>query len=381
MSVLMEPIEIDAFRTYIKLNIKSEIIKNIRPHGHACNVIEHPDFGLYLFWYCGSYEGAEDQIIAGATRDPNDEWNPSKVILGRFEYGGDEWIPEISVPILNNDGSINLYFFATPISSFILRKSAYMISLYPYDFYANIRRPLWVRSLEKAKIFRTTLIDGKAQTPTCVCDDEGMIVYGPSLKLKSGRWMIPCHKEIRTGNFQAHGIFHTKFLISKQSQEEWELHGDIFSPPFGCLEPTVVQLPDEVILCYMRFGARGGGHIWRSTSLNEGQTWSPPTQTNLRNPHSGTCIALSSTGKLLIAFNDSYLLRTPLCVGVSQDLGKTFYVRDIEMQPGEYSYPKLLQTSDGLWHLFYTYNRTCIKHVWFEEEWLMEGRIVIGLRD
>ena len=123
------------------------------------------------------------------------------------------------------------------------------------------------------------------------------------------------------------------------------------------------------------------------------RTWSEPVVTNLRNPNAGIDIALGKSGRLLLTYNDSYLLRLPLCVGISDDMGKTFRVRDVETKLATprftwwfgnytnncYAYPKLIQTRDETWHLFYTHQYDCIKHVWFDEKWLEKGRKVIGL--
>ena len=70
--------------------------------------------------------------------------------------------------------------------------------------------------------------------------------------------------------------------------------------------------------------------------------------------------------------------RVPLCVGISADEGQTWRVRDIESDVGIFAYPKLLQSQDGIWHLFYSYDYRHIQHAWFEEDWLEGGRRVLG---
>ena len=90
-------------------------------------------------------------------------------------------------------------------------------------------------------------------------------------------------------------------------------------------------------------------------------------------------VAVGKSGRLLILYNDSHQLRTPLTLGISEDEGITFNTRDIETGVGAFSYPKLHQTNDGIWRAMYTYQRDCIAEVCFDEEWLLDGRKVIGL--
>jgi predicted neuraminidase len=53
-------------------------------------------------------------------------------------------------------------------------------------------------------------------------------------------------------------------------------------------------------------------------------------------------------------------------VALSDDGGATWpRCRVVETAGGEYSYPAIIQTADGLVHLTYTYRRTHIKHVAF----------------
>jgi predicted neuraminidase len=44
----------------------------------------------------------------------------------------------------------------------------------------------------------------------------------------------------------------------------------------------------------------------------------------------------------------------------------------LEDGAGEYSYPALLETSDGMIHIVYTYRRRSIGHIMFAEETLLK---------
>ena len=68
-------------------------------------------------------------------------------------------------------------------------------------------------------------------------------------------------------------------------------------------------------------------------------------------------------GRHLIVYNHTTQGRTPLNVAVSRD-GKTWSAPIVlESEPGEYSYPAVIQTSDGMIHVTYTWKRERIKHV------------------
>ena len=358
----------------------TEVIQNIMPFGHAANAIELSDGRLFVTWYCGSYEGGEDQRIAGAIRNSDGAWQPSRVVINRFEYDGETWIPEIGVPVQAPGGDVRLFLWACPLSTFkLVRNPGYVrivggagpgaftgVPTIPFE------SPVWIRDIPTSRVFVSPLAaDFSASRPQLLWDERGLVIMGAARHLQGGHWLLPYHTERKDC------WFHSRFFVANANLENWETCGDIYAPP-GCLEPVAVQLPSGEILCFMR---RGGydGHIWRASSSDEGRTFSAPVQTSLRNPYAGVDIGFSHTSqRLLVVYNDSYRLRVPLSVGISEDLGQTWRVRDVETLIGQYAYPKLLQTRDGLWRLFYSNDYRHIQHAWFDEAYLEEGRKALG---
>lgn len=361
---------------------ETEPIQNIMPFGHAANAIELKDGWIFVTWYCGSYEGALDQRIAGAVRDQDGTWSPAKTVVGRFEFGGDEWVPEIGVPLQGPRGETRLYFWAVPVSSgFKLISNPCYVRVvggagpgaYTAGQTTRFQTPVFTRDISTSRLFFSILSsDLVAEHFQVFWPEKGLTVMGAALRLQSGRWLLPYDT---WGQSECRN--HTRFLVSDKNLEAWETRGDVFAEP-GCVEPSVVQLPSGDVLCYMRRRGKDG-HIWHAVSFDECKTFSGPFLTNLRNPDAGVDISLSrSSGRLLIAYNDSYRQRVPLCVGISSDQGQTWRVCDIESDVGSFAYPKLLQARDGIWHLFYSYDYRHIQHTWFEEDWLEGGRRVLG---
>jgi predicted neuraminidase len=128
----------------------------------------------------------------------------------------------------------------------------------------------------------------------------------------------------------------------------------------GAIQPSVLTHPGGKlqVLCRTR-----QGKIAESWSSDEGRTWSPMVLTDLLNPNSGTDAVTLADGRQLLVFNPVAKGRTPLSVALS-DEGKAWRtVLTLEDQPGEYSYPAVIQTADGLVHVAYTSKRARIRHV------------------
>jgi predicted neuraminidase len=104
-------------------------------------------------------------------------------------------------------------------------------------------------------------------------------------------------------------------------------------------------------------------HVFETWSSDGGRTWTPVSLTTLPNPSSGTDAVTLRDGRHLLVYNHTSKGRSPLNVAVSRD-GKAWEAALVlEAEPGEYSYPAVIQSSDGRVHITYTWKRLRVKHV------------------
>lgn len=128
----------------------------------------------------------------------------------------------------------------------------------------------------------------------------------------------------------------------------------------GAIQPSILVHRDGRL---QAVGRSRSQHVFETWSSDQGRTWSPVTLTSLPNPSAGTDALTLRDGRHLIVYNHTPKGRTPLNVALSQD-GKTWQpALVLEDQPGEYSYPAVIQAPDGLVHITYTWKRQRIKHV------------------
>ncbi len=126
------------------------------------------------------------------------------------------------------------------------------------------------------------------------------------------------------------------------------------------IQPAVLVYPSGKIQILCRSKE---GKIVESWSADSGKTWSSMQPAALPNPDSGLDAVVLADGRALVVYNHSTTERTPLNVAISAD-GKIWKAALVlESDPGEYSYPAVIQSSDGLVHITYTWKRERIKHV------------------
>ncbi len=130
----------------------------------------------------------------------------------------------------------------------------------------------------------------------------------------------------------------------------------------GIIQPAVVSLGARHLRFYARSQTRMA-KIAAADSLDDGKTWTQAQYIDLPNPNSGIDALRLKDGRIVLVFNNSYNQRTPLNLAVSTD-GEHFRIfRTLEDEPGQYSYPAIVQASNGDLLITYSWRRQTIKFV------------------
>ena len=109
-------------------------------------------------------------------------------------------------------------------------------------------------------------------------------------------------------------------------------------------------------------GRTRNGKVFTVSSDDAGKTWGAMSLLDIPNPSSGTDAVTLRDGRHVLVCNPVARGRTPLTVFVSNDGRDWKQSVVLETEPGEYSYPAIIQTADGKIHITYTWKRQRIKH-------------------
>jgi len=135
------------------------------------------------------------------------------------------------------------------------------------------------------------------------------------------------------------------------------------SPEIKAIQPSILVHSQTKL---QAIGRTRSKRLFETWSNDAGKTWSELKLTDLPNCNSGTDAVTLADGRHLLVYNDSATekVRFPLNVAISRD-GRHWEMAAVldSEPPGQYSYPAVIQTADGLVHITYTWKRLRIKHV------------------
>lgn len=310
------------------------------PQCHASTIVETPS-GLVCAFFAGTHEKNSDVGIR-LSRFENGRWTrPVEVANGiqdsTLRYP--TWNPVLFLP---KNGPLMLFYKAGPD---------------PRSWWGMVM---------------TSGDDGRTWSPPTKLGEDTKLghLIGPvknkPVQLEDGTIICPSSTERLDGDGV---IWRVHFEITKDMGRTWEVIGPINDGiGFDAIQPSILRYPNGMLQVLCRTEQSVIAESW---SADDGRTWSAMKATMLPNPNAGTDAVTLKDGRQLLAYNHTTSDgpepndRNMLNIAISSDGKQWKPVMTLENVPNEsgYSYPAIIQTSDGMVHVTYTYNRESIKHV------------------
>lgn len=304
------------------------------PSAHASTIVETPKGTLMCAWFGGTAEGNDDVEIYLSRKERGSSW--SKPVPLTHTPDMPTWNP-----VLFQDGGRTWLF--------------YKVGPSPRE---------WVGA------YRRSSNDGRTWDSVTYLP-SGLLgpIRAKMIQLSDGTWLAGTSVEAgyrATTSEEAPYRSWTAWVDrSTDRGSTWTIQGPIVVPgqPYGVIQPTLWETARGEIRMLMRSTERIG-KIMMSSSSDRGQTWSPARPTSLPNPNAGIDVVRLRDGRLILIYNHTRRERTPIHLAVSYDEGDSWSAPLVlEDGPGEYSYPAVIQSVDGLIQVTYTWNRQRIRHL------------------
>jgi len=301
------------------------------PSSHSSTIAETPN-GLIAAWFGGTYEKNKDVEI----------W------MSRNESG--RWTVPISVANGIQDSATrypcwNPVLFQYPSGPLLL---FYKVGIDPTSWWgemviSNDNGRTWSKPTKLPQ----NILGPIKNKPVLL--NNGNLVCASSTENKNGQWQV--HLEMTND-------------LGKTWRSSPALNDTI---QYHLIQPSLLIYPSHQLQLLCRSMENRIVSLW---SKDDGTTWSAPTLLDMPNPNSGIDAVTLNNGLQLLVYNPTIRNkgewggpRSPLSVAISKDGIVWNDILVLEDEPGEFSYPAVIQSNDGIIHITYTWKREKIKHV------------------
>lgn len=305
------------------------------PSCHSVTIVEATNGDLVSAWFGGSHERHPDVCIYSAIKPKgSDKWGePIKVADGVMKDGTrfPTWNPVLyQIP----GGDLMLF---------------YKIGPKPSEWWG---------------VYRTSSDGGKTWSDKIDMPSKDFLgpIKNKPVLLSNGTLLLPSSTE---GNG-----WHLRMESTSDFGKTWVM-GDTISrgkEKINAIQPSILFHKDGSIQAIGRTKNRA---IFSTFSKDNGKTWSDLELIGLPNNNSGTDAVTLKNGKHLLVYNhvlppgkEAKGPRTPLNLSISDDginWKATLVLEDSKIS--QYSYPSIIQSSDGMVHIVYTWRREKLKYV------------------
>lgn len=296
------------------------------PSVHASTIAE-PRAGLIAAWFGGTHEGNRDVVI-WSSRFVNGTWTAPVEIANGVQSDGTRFPCYNPVLFVHSDTLLQLFYKVGP------------------------EPQLWWGMVKSSR--------------------DGGVTWSAPTRLPPGILGPIKNKPVR---LDARTIISPSSTESHESNSKWRIHFErsdddgltwhVIKPQsqekeIDAIQPSILVWSANLL---QAIGRTRNERLFETWSRDGGRTWGPVTLMSLRNPNAGTDAVTLANGRHIVVHNDTPRGRTPLNVSHFSTPGSGWTTHTLESEPGEYSYPAVIQTRDGLVHITYTWRRERIKHV------------------
>ncbi|NOR40365.1 MAG: hypothetical protein GQ537_04070 [Gammaproteobacteria bacterium] len=312
---------------------------------HSATAVELPNGDIRVFWYGGTREGRENtEIYTRVLSEAQGSWSDIDKIITRQQVASDtrRYIRKLGNPVAVASGNeIRLFFVTTSIGGWATSSINLSVSA--------DNGKTWG---EGSRLISSPLIN------------ISTLVRNPPLLTENGGLLLPVYHEL-AGKFSellqldTSGSVINKFRISDGVQG---------------MQPLLLPVDSTHAVALMRNGSdKQPRNILFSRSMDNLSDWSALEDLSLPNPDAAvTAVQLDKPDELLLVFNNHPSERDDISMAWRQsDNAEWRVIHRFETKQGDsnehnpFSYPFLLKTHDDNFHLFYTWKRKKIKHVYF----------------
>lgn len=359
--------------------VREELIFPHQPdHVHGSSLVALPNGDLLAAWFQGSGERSADDVkIMGARLAKG-----AKTWSAPFLMADTPYLPDCNpVLFLNRQGKLFLVWIAVQAN----RWEESILRFKTAIDYAKTGAPIWNWQdnilLKPDERFAEEVKNRFKQLPE---NTSGWAEYAPKyddmiieasrdLRKRSTGWMTRIKPlMLETGRIllpiYSDGLNMSMVVISDDEGTSWRPSLPIVGR--GPIQPALVRRTNGNLVAYMRDSGDQPSRVHVSESTDNGESWTATVKIDIPNTASVELLRLNN-GKWAFLGNDIDDGRHRLSLFLSDDEGKTWprkiRVEDKKKGEGGFSYPALIQTSDGLLHLTYSHHlekgEKSIKHV------------------
>lgn len=363
---------------------------------HASSAIGLPEGKILAVWFGGSREGAGDVTIEIARFDPASQtWSGHHTLVSRASTQAQlqRYIRKLGNPVITRgpDGRLWVIYVSVSLGGWAT---------------ANLNI---ITSTDEGKTWQAA-----RRIITSPFLNLSTLVRGTPYFYSDGSMALPIYHEMAGKFGELLRLAPDGTVLDKQRLDKGR----------QSLQPVLFPVDEKQVFALMRYA--GEESPYRALSLKSedgGRSWSKPRKTGFENPNSALTGMVLNDGAFLVVANDTEDDRDRLSLLISTDQGNNWRAiyrfedesayrhsntldREVHKQAlnkqlkrdklydsdtagmdsvvkrvqhnlcaeddcrFQFDYPYLIRSADGDFHLIYTWNKSFIKHIRFNRQWL-----------